>query len=244
MSAMSEPVTSKTYDVWSWFYDRTFGRLVKVRQARAIQHLRAKSGDRVLDIGVGTGMLLPLYPRDVTVVGMDLSSGMLAKAALKRAELGLGHCLLVRADAMLPPFAPASFDHIVITHTVSVVSDPGRLLRLAAKLLKPNGRIILLNHFQSTRPMIAWFEKVLNPFFVKIGWRSDIALEEVLSGVELQIEYLFKVRPLDLWQIIVLTHTKGGTPREVRAAARLSGGAGLAGLSAAVRGELAVQAGG
>ncbi len=205
---MREPVTSKTYDCWSWFYDRTFGALVRNRQVKAVHQLRANAGSRVLDIGVGTGMLLPLYPRDVTVVGMDLSGGMLAKAAAKRDELSLEHCHLVRADAMLPPFAPSSFDQIVITHTISVVSDPGKLVRWAAQLLKPRGRIILLNHFLSTQPFVAWFEKVLNPLFMKIGWRSDLGLEDVLGGTDLKIEYRFKMRMLDLWQIIVLTHAK------------------------------------
>ena len=206
MSQMTESVTSKTYDVWSWFYDHTFGALVRRRQQRAVQQLRTTRGDRVLDIGVGTGMLLPLYPRDVTVVGMDLSGGMLAKAAKKRQELRLDHCHLVRADAMLPPFADASFDHVVITHTISVVSEPGRLIQWAARLLKPGGRIIMLNHFQSSHPVVAWFERVLNPIFVKIGWRSDLSLEDVLRNVDLHVAYRFKMRLFDLWQIVVLTH--------------------------------------
>lgn len=210
--AMKEPVTSKTYDLWSWFYDRTFGALVQNRQVRAVHQLRTRAGDRVLDIGVGTGMLLPIYPRDVTVVGMDLSGGMLAKAAAKRDEYGLNHCHLVRADAMLPPFAPASFDHIVITHTITVVSDPAKLIRWAAHLLKPRGRIIVLNHFLSTQPLVAWFEKVLNPLFMRIGWRSDLGLEDVLRGTDLQVEYRFKMRLVDLWQIIVLTHGLASEP--------------------------------
>lgn len=208
---MKESVTSKTYDLWSWFYEWTFGALVRNRQVRAVAQLRVRPGDRVLDIGVGTGMLLPLYPRNMTIIGMDLSSGMLAKAAVKRDELGLEHCHLVRADAMLPPFKSATFDQIVITHTITVVSDPAKLVRWAARLLKPQGRIILLNHFQSTQPVLAWIEKILNPIFMWIGWRSDLALEDVMRDTDLEIDYRFKMRLLDLWQIIILTHPRTNT---------------------------------
>jgi phosphatidylethanolamine/phosphatidyl-N-methylethanolamine N-methyltransferase len=207
---MIESETRKTYDVWSKVYDNTFGVLVHRRQIRALHQLKLKPGDRVLDIGVGTGMTLMHYPKDVTVVGMDLSGGMLAKAQEKCAELDLKHCRLVRADAMMPPFAPQSFDHIMISHTISVVSDPNKLIRWAEKLVKPRGRIVLLNHFQSTNAVVAWFERVLNPMFVKLGWRSDLALEEVVQGVDLHVEYRFKLRMIDLWQIVVLTHQKPG----------------------------------
>ena len=144
MKSMSEPITKKTYDIWAYFYDHSFGALVKERQVRAVEQLHLKPGDKVLDIGVGTGMTLPHYPKNVQIYGLDLSEGMLAKAHVRRVERNLDHVHLVRADAMLPPFAEASFDHVMITHTISVVSDPGKLIRWAQRLVKPGGSIVML----------------------------------------------------------------------------------------------------
>jgi len=204
LNKMSEPATGKLYDLWSWFYDATFGALVHSRHLRAMDELRLSPGDRVLDLGVGTGMTLPRYPHDVRVVGMDLSAGMLGKAKDKCEQDGLDHVQLIQGDAMHPPFADGSFDHVLIAHTVSVVSEPNRLMQWARRLVKPGGSIILLNHFRSTHRLMAWLETIFNPLFVKIGWRSDLSLEECLDGVDLHVRYRFKNSAIDVWQIVVL----------------------------------------
>jgi phosphatidylethanolamine/phosphatidyl-N-methylethanolamine N-methyltransferase len=233
---MTESATSRCYDLWALFYDKTFGALVHQRQIRALEQLRPGPGERVLDIGVGTGMTLRHYPHDITVVGMDLSGGMLGKAARKVEQDGLTHCRLVQGDAMVPPFADHSFDHVMITHVISVVSDPQRLLYWAQRLVKPGGRIVILNHFLSTNPFLAFWEKRLNPMFVKIGWRSDLSLDECLGDFDLHVQYRFKMSLIDFWQIVVLTaHTPGVSRSPLDEPSRRSGSA------ASGRGRLAMD---
>jgi len=202
---MKEATTGRLYDAWAWIYDGTFGKLVERRQKRAVAELRAGPGQRVLDLGVGTGMTLNLYPPEVKVIGVDLSAGMLRKAEKKIQQQQLTNCQLVQADALLAPFEDESFDHIMITHVISVVSDPVKLLHEARRLVKPNGRIVILNHFQSSVPFVAFWERLFNPIFIKIGWKSDLSLEDCLAGVNLHAHYRFKLRTLDIWQIVVLS---------------------------------------
>ncbi|MDX1682919.1 MAG: class I SAM-dependent methyltransferase [Phycisphaeraceae bacterium] len=209
---MNESVTGRLYDLWSAFYDHTFGALVHRRQHRALDQFHFEPGDRVLDLGAGTGMTLPHYPDDVTVVAVDLSEGMLRKAQTRCREQNLTNCHLAIADALHPPLAERSFDHILISHTVSVVSKPARLMQWAARLIKPGGRVVVLNHFRSPNPMVGWFEKVLNPLFVKIGWRSDLTFEESMRGVNLEVEYAFHLSMGDIWKIVVLKAPVEGQP--------------------------------
>ena len=203
---MTESATRRIYDLWSKVYDASFGVMVQRRQALAVRQFDFRSGQRVLDIGVGTGLTLPCYPREVHVVGLDLSAGMLARANQKCRDMKLDHCHLLRTDAMLPPFKPRSFDHVMISHTISVVSEPERLLQWARTLIRPGGRIILLNHFLSTNPLIARIERLLNPLCTKLGWRSDLSLETLLGDVDLEVQYCVKRTVMDVWWIVVLQH--------------------------------------
>ena len=168
---MREASTRKIYDVHSGFYDATFGRLVRRRIGGAIEHMNIGATDVVLDLGIGTGASLEFYPADRgRVVGVDLSAGMLAQCRKKIDARGLAdRAHVFQADAMQLPFAADTFDHVFISHVITVVSDPFRLVREAQRVAKPDAKIVIVNHFRSTNRLIALIEKIANPICTKIG---------------------------------------------------------------------------
>jgi phosphatidylethanolamine/phosphatidyl-N-methylethanolamine N-methyltransferase len=205
---MQEASTRKIYDIHSVFYDATFGRLVKRRVQRAIEHMNIGEQDRVLDLGIGTGVSLNFYPDRGRIIGVDLSSGMLKQARKKIQERGLRHATVFQADAMKLPFGDDTFDHIFISHVISVVSDPYQLVREAQRVAKPGARIVIVNHFQSTNRFVAMVEKWLCPLCTRLGWRSDLALNDLIRETGVEVDYRYKLESIDLWETVVMANTK------------------------------------
>ena len=205
---MQEASTRKIYDIHSMFYDATFGRLVKRRIERAIHHMNIAETDQVLDLGIGTGVSLNYYPQHARVTGVDLSSGMLRKAREKIRERELPHANVFQADALRLPFADDTFDHVFTSHVISVVSDPYRLVEEAQRVARPGARIVMVNHFQSTNRFIAMVEKWLCPLCTKLGWRSDLALQDLVRRTGMEIDYRYQLASLDLWETVVITNNK------------------------------------
>jgi len=205
---MQEASTRKIYDVQSVIYDATFGRLVRKRIARAIELMNIQDGERVLDLGIGTGASLSYYPLHANVVGVDLSVGMLDKCRDKISERGLTHAAVFQANALQLPFDDSAFDHVFISHVISVVSDPVVLMREAQRVAKPGKRIVIVNHFQSTNRVIGLVEKWVSPLCTKLGWRSDLSLQDIVRGTGIEPDYRFKLKAIDLWETVVISNNK------------------------------------
>jgi phosphatidylethanolamine/phosphatidyl-N-methylethanolamine N-methyltransferase len=217
---MQEATTRVIYDVQSAFYDITFGRLVRRRIAGAItRHMKIGDRDLVLDLGIGTGGSLGYYPRNGRIIGIDLSAGMLRECRKKIVERGIDNVSVVQGDALRLPFADDSFDHVFISHVISVVSDPIRMVREAQRVARPGARIVIVNHFQSTNRFIAMLEKWLCPLCTRLGWRSDLGLQELIRQTGLQVDYRFKLESLDLWETVVVTNDKSALRTAAVAAA-------------------------
>jgi phosphatidylethanolamine/phosphatidyl-N-methylethanolamine N-methyltransferase len=205
---MQEASTRKIYDFHSVFYDATFGRWVRRRIERAVRHMSFRDTDRVLDLGIGTGVSLNIYPDRGRIVGVDLSAGMHREARKKIEERRLRHATVFQADALRLPFADDTFDHVFISHVISVVSDPCLLIREAQRVAKPDARIVIVNHFQSTNRFIALVEKWLCPLCTRLGWRSDLALQDLVRRTGVEVDYRYKLESIDLWETVVMTNNK------------------------------------
>jgi ubiquinone/menaquinone biosynthesis C-methylase UbiE len=124
----------------------------------------------ILEVGVGTGRNMPYYPPHARITAIDLTPAMLERAVERARELGLnGQVSLELGDVQALEFASASFDSAVATCVFCSVPDPIRGLREIKRVVKPSGRILLLEHMRSSNPLVGFLMDCLNPLVVRIA---------------------------------------------------------------------------
>jgi phosphatidylethanolamine/phosphatidyl-N-methylethanolamine N-methyltransferase len=170
------------YRRYAGVYDAVFGPVLQPGRKAVVQALALRSGDRVLEVGVGTGLSLPLYPRDVRITGIDVSREMLEKARRRVARRRLTNVdALLEMDAERMTFPDASFDKVVAMYVVSVVERPAKLLEELHRVCRPHGEIYLVNHVRSDNRFIAAVEKGLARFSDKLGFHPDFELRDMVG---------------------------------------------------------------
>jgi phosphatidylethanolamine/phosphatidyl-N-methylethanolamine N-methyltransferase len=194
----------QSYARWAPVYDYTFGAVTSVGRRRAVQYLSKLGGD-VLEVGVGTGLALPYYGKNVTVTGIDYSAEMLEKAREKVSEKGLTQVRsLLRMDARSLDFPDNHFDAVAAMHIVSVVPDPERVVAEMARVCKPGGRVVIVNHFAREKGILALIERLSARFPNTLGWHSDFEKSRVLGVPGLRILKERNLPPLGLMTLLVL----------------------------------------
>jgi ubiquinone/menaquinone biosynthesis C-methylase UbiE len=162
----------------------------------------------VLEVGVGTGKNMPFYPDDVRVVGIDLSSRMLAQARERAREDG-AKAELHEMDAQNLAFEDNSFDAAIATFVFCSVPDALRGLEELARVVKADGQIVLLEHMRVNQPVIGSLMDLLNPAVVRImGANINRRTEENVRRAGLVVERVEELAAGGLVQLIVARPAK------------------------------------
>ena len=198
----------RTYRRYAPFYDYTFGIIFDRGRKLTVQNMRCKPGDRILEVGVGTGLSLSLYPPSTYVVGIDICAEMLSKAVSRTAKNLLTNVSLVLMNAQQLAFRSSSFDKVVAMYVASVVPDPRQLMKEMIRVCKPGGDIFVVNHFSNNNPIIRTMELLLCPLSNMIGFRPVFEIEELLSGTSVHVVEKKAVSLFGHWTLV---HAKNGT---------------------------------
>src|SRR6476661_3318040 len=202
VAAVENDFVEGVYDKLAKVYDLTFGPTLHPGRLQAIQRMNIQPGERVLEVGVGTGINLSLYPKNCSVTGIDFAGSMLEKARERISRKEIRNVRLVQMDAADLKFADNSFDIVYAPYLISVVPDPVRVAHEMRRVCRPGGRIIVLNHFLSPNPILSRIERLISPFTIHIGFKADLDLPAFLAQAALQPLSIEKVNFPKIWSLV------------------------------------------
>lgn len=203
-SPMDANAVRAAYRRWAPGYDGVFGFISQAARERAVAAVNQAPGPEVLEVGVGTGLALPLYAPEKRVTGIDLSAPMLSRARQRAAALGLRNVeALEEMDAQNTLYEDGRFDIAVAMFVASVVPNPRALLKELRRVVKPGGKIMFVNHFARESGPLWWCERALAPASKLLGWHPDFRLGHIFSAADLAQA---RQRPLGLFRLIELNN--------------------------------------
>jgi len=198
----------KIYSRYSGFYDLIFTQLFSPRIRLGLEKIGIQRDDKIIEVGVGTGLSLTLYPESCRVVGIDITRRMLERAKAKKEKFGLSHVDLFEMDGENICFDDNSFDHAVLPFVISVVPNLERLMAEVKRVTKNGGKIIIMNHLCVKMSLFSKMEEKLSPFFMKLGWKTGLSVDVLSNHCNLHIEEISRKHRLDPWFIIHATNRK------------------------------------
>lgn len=202
VTAVENDFVEGVYDKLAKVYDLFFGPTLHPGRLQAIERMDIQPGERVLEVGVGTGINLALYPREATVTGIDFSSSMLEKARERASRKNAAPVRLLQMDAADLRFAEHAFDIVYAPYLISVVPDPVKVAQEMRRVCRPGGRIIFLNHFLSPNPILSRVERMISPATIHIGFKSDLDLPAFLAQADLEPVSIEKVNWPKIWSLV------------------------------------------
>jgi len=202
VTVVENDFVARVYEKLANVYDLVFGPTLHPGRIEAIQKMTIRPGDSVLEVGVGTGINLSMYPSSCAITGIDLSAPMLDKARDRILGKGLRNCRVLEMDAAQMSFPDESFDIVYAPYLISVVPDPVRVVEEMRRVCRRGGRIVILNHFKSKNPLMSRIETAISPLTVHIGFKSDLDLNAFLTQSQLTPLSIEKVNIPKMWTLV------------------------------------------
>lgn len=203
------------YDKISYLYDGIYSdALFKEARKEAVQELLGaepkKESQKILEIGVGTGLSLQFYPSECLINGIDLSGPMLKKAEKLLKTIGHKNCQLKKMNAIALEFDDNYFDGVLGSLFISATSNRRRAVNEMQRVCRPEGRIVLMNHFRSKNALVARLEDLFNPITEKLlGFRANLDFDSFVEQCGLELEHSRPVGFLGYWTLAVFKNRKG-----------------------------------
>ncbi len=191
---MSIEYVEKLYNRFSTFYDLIYGlKVFDNGRELAPEALDLFPGAQLLEAGVGTGLSVPLLPRNIEITAIDVSQRMLNQTRKRLSSLGISNVQLFKMDAMHLEFPDNSFDRILAAYFISTVPDPVKVILEMKRVCRPEGNLVFLNHFQYEVPAIAFLEKLFSPLFYRLGFHTGLELQELMAQTGLRVDSIEKI---------------------------------------------------
>ena len=179
MTEIDIGTVAKAYARWAPVYDFVFGAVFDAGRKASIAAAE-RVGGRILDVGIGTGISLTDYSPGSRVVGVDFCEPMLRKAHGRVAERQLAHVeALAVMDAQHLGFPDAAFDVVVAQYVITTVPDPEAALDEIARVTRPGGEIVLVNHLGADLGLRRVLEQGFAPMARRLGWRAEFRFERL-----------------------------------------------------------------
>jgi phosphatidylethanolamine/phosphatidyl-N-methylethanolamine N-methyltransferase len=202
-AAISQADVKSTYRFYAPMYDYLFGAVLEPGRKALCQEVALLQPARLLEIGVGTGLLLSQYPASTHITGIDISDEMLTLAKHKAQNLSHMSIHLETMDAEKLTYADHSFDCVVVPYVLSVTPDPGALIKELKRVCKKDGHIIIVNHFSGSGVWLV-LEKLAKNLAERIGFRSEFSYDTHISRHQLNVIKFQTVNLFGLSKLLVI----------------------------------------
>lgn len=190
-------------------YEALWPAVARRRILATIPKLNIPAGAEVLEVGVGTGLSLESYPPHTKITGVDLSEPMLAEAEVRIKKNGWDHIKVQPMNAEDLKFPDSSFDYVTSFHTLTVVTEPQKMMSELVRVCRPGGTILVINHFRSKNPLVAKVVDSAGKVTKHLGWRTDVGLDDLVNDLPIRLDHRYKSHPFSFFTVLKATAKPG-----------------------------------